>query len=139
MLLVGAVILLYLAVTPLIIWLQGVAGLQPAATAALVSLLAGVAVLAVSHQSGLRKRPLVAMLLATALRMIPLLTIGVVVALTRDKSEHLGFVGYLVFFYIVTLAVETYVSVQLARSSQTLASQTLQFTQLCSPRENRKF
>ena len=111
--------MLYLALIPVILWLQGGTGLQPAAIAAVVSTLAGLAVLAVSHQPGLRKRPLVAMLLATALRMIPLLTIGLVVAVTRDKSEYLGFIAYLVLFYVATLAVETYVSVRLVQASHT--------------------
>jgi len=124
LLMVGAVVLLFLALTPAVLFLQGAAGLQPAAMAALVSLLVGFTVLGVSHLPSLRAKPLVSMLLATALRMIPLLAIGVAVALTRDKNEHFGFVCYLVLFYIATLAIETYSAVQLAQSHATSLSHT---------------
>jgi len=118
LLLLGAVTLLYLLLTPVVLWLQGVAGLRPAATAALVSMLAGVMVVAVAHQPGLRNRPLISMFLATTLRMVPLLAIGVTVAVSHDKRGHFDFICYLVVFYLAALAVETYASVQLVRMAQ---------------------
>lgn len=123
LLLLGAVTLFYVALAPAVLWLHGIAGLRPAATAALVSMLVGVVVLAVTHQPALRKRPLVSLLLATSLRMVPLLAIVVVVALPYDERAydergHFDFACYMVLFYIATLAVETYASVQLAQLAQ---------------------
>ncbi len=115
LLLAGSVLLLLLALSPLAIWLHGLAGLQPLAAAALINLLAGLAVLGVTQVPALRKEPLVSMLVATALRLVPLVAISLAVVLTRDKSAHLDFIGYLVLFHLATLAVETYVSVQQAQ------------------------
>ncbi len=111
-----AVMLLYLLLAPIALWMQGVAGLQPAAVAALISLIVGLGVLAVAHRFTARDKPLVSMLLSTAIRMIPLLVIGLVIALSEDKGPYLYFVGYLLWFYLATLAIETFVSIQLAQS-----------------------
>ncbi len=123
-LLTGAVLLLYLLLAPVALWMQGVAGLQPSALAALISLLVGVGVLAVAHRYAKQDKPLVSMLLSTAIRVIPLFVIGLVVGLSEDKGPYLYFVGYLLCFYLVTLVIETFVSVRLAQSHSTATATT---------------
>ena len=119
LLLTVAVALVWLGLIPLVLGWLGASGLQPAAVAALLSLVVGLAVLVVNHHPGLRERPLVAMLVAMSVRMIPLLTICLVVSLQPTKSEYASFIGFLVFFYLVTLAVETLISVQLSQAHHT--------------------
>ena len=114
-----AIALFYLGFIPLVVWWHGASGLQPAGAAALLSLLVGLAVLAINHHPSLRQRPLVAMLAAMSVRMLPLLSVSLVVAVREDKSEYFGFIAYLVVFYLVTLAIETFISVQLAQAQQT--------------------
>lgn len=117
LLLTGAILLLMLALLPFAIWLQGTPGLPPLTLAALINFLVGLTALAVIHLPALRSEPLISMLLATVLRLVPLIAISLMVVLTRGKTAHLDFIGYLVLFHLVTLALETYVAVQLAQSS----------------------
>ena len=114
----------YLALIPVVIVWQGSAGLRPAGAAALLNLLTGLVVLGLYHYPSLRVRPLVAMLVAMGVRMIPLLVVGLAVALRLDQSSPgglmgYGFVGYLVVFYLATLAIETFISVQIAQAHHT--------------------
>ncbi len=65
-----------------------------------------------------------------AIRMVPPLAICVVLAAQgADGREHLAFIGYLLAFYLVTLAVETWLAVKRVRNH---ASQFATFIESCA-------
>jgi len=56
------------------------------------------------------------MLLAMAFRLLPPLSVCLILALRSSGSENLSFICYLLVFYMVTLSVETYLSIRWIRS-----------------------
>lgn len=104
---------LWALLTPGIVWFQGLGGLLEASLAALVCLISGITALVATSVLGTRQHPLAGVLLATALRMLPALIVCVLLSTADGGGQFLGFVGYLLVFYLVTLAIETYLSVKL--------------------------
>ena len=119
---VGVVLLLLL---PVAYWLRGSHGCYELTFAALICLLPGMVVLgigcrhsrAASHSSPGQLREagqanLVALLLAMAVRLVPPLMIAMLVAIQGARSEWIGLIIYMLVFYMVTLTVETWLSIQ---------------------------
>jgi hypothetical protein len=87
-----------------------------ALTAALICLLSGTTALAVMQLPLSRQQPFVGLLLAMALRMLPPLVVCLLLAQQGSGAEYLGFVCYLILFYLLTLAAETLLSLQLLKN-----------------------
>lgn len=101
---------------PLAMWLGGnsVASLL-AATG--VCITPGLAALAVSHHCASLGRHLPGMLLAMGCRLFPPLVVCLWLALNKPSSDGQVFAGFLILAYLVSLAVETYLSVRSLASS----------------------
>jgi hypothetical protein len=92
---------------------SGSAGTVGLAVAAGVCLLCGWTSEGLAHLVGRSGTPLVAMLTGMAVRMAPPLVICLVLAAQgTDGRGHLAFIGYLLTFYMSTLAVETWLAVK---------------------------
>ncbi len=117
-LLAGVVVGAYGLLLPVAIWMNGVQGTLEAGAAAMICFMSGITALAATWHLSRQQQPLVGLLIAMALRMLPPLIICVALALQGTGADYLGFVCYLLTFYLVTLAAETYASVQLAKPHQ---------------------
>ena len=96
--------------------LQGLESFLEAGAAALLCF--GTGVVALAATSWQAHQPLVGLLLAMALRMILPLTVCLLLAVQGSGKQYRGFVTYLLLFYCVTLAIETFLSVRLLRPNQ---------------------
>jgi len=116
-----SVVLLYGLAAPLAYWLGGAASLLAATGAGAVCLLASALALALST---LLRRPALAfygLLAAMAVRTgIPLLC-ALVIRLHGTPLAENGFIYYLVVFYLVTLGIETSLSLPRAGAVATCA------------------
>ena len=112
LLLIALVVGCYLLLAPVAIWWEGYFGLVKLAVAALACCIPGVVALATTAFWSVRRHALVGLLVAMAVRMIPPLVICMVIALRGTGVEYLNFVVYLLTFYLVTLAAETFLAVQ---------------------------
>jgi hypothetical protein len=112
LLLGGCVLLVAMLIAPFAAGKTGSAGLAGLAVAAAICLVAGVVAESLAFVLGDRVMPLAVMLLGMAVRMLP--PLGVCVALAAQGvsgREHLAFIFYLLAFYLVTLAFETWLTV----------------------------
>jgi hypothetical protein len=103
---------------PVVFWQQGWQGSLESALAALACLVPAVAALAVSIRFLGTTQALSAVLLGMMLRAFPPLLICLLLALRGRGADYLYFVCYLILFYLFTLAVETYLLVQFAKSKK---------------------
>lgn len=87
--------------------LAGVAGLEGLAWSAVLCFVPGGITLAAVDRLDERKRPVFGMLLGTGLRLAFAVWGGFVIALARPQLRLREFFGWLVLFYLITLAVET--------------------------------
>jgi hypothetical protein len=109
-----------LACLPLALWLGGNA-VESLLAAVGVCITPGLAALfAVYHFAG-TGQPLVGMLIAMACRLLPPLVVCLWLALNRDAVNGQAFAGFLIAAYLVSLAVETFLSVRSVDSSSKLA------------------
>ncbi len=104
----------FVMLAPVAYWSGGGFGLAELAAAALLSLLSGAAALGAMYQMQRIQQPLLGMLLAMMIRMTPPLILCLGLALSGRRDEFFGFACYLLIFFLVSLAIETYLSVQLA-------------------------
>jgi len=111
-LLVGVLGASLLIVSPVAFWHHGLRGFLEAGVAALICLLSGVAALGVAWRCVRAGQPLLGMLLAMAIRLILPLMVCLLLSLRGMGADSLGFICYLLTFYLVNLAVETYLSIQ---------------------------
>jgi hypothetical protein len=110
--LAGCVLLVALLIAPFAAGKSGSGGLVGLAVAGGGCLLAGWVAESLACLLQGRVTSLVAMLLGMAIRMVPPLGICVALAAQRaDGREHLAFIVYLLAFYLVTLAMETWLTV----------------------------
>jgi hypothetical protein len=116
LLLVFAVAVCVAVVLPLAIWLEGSQGGLALVAAALICLVSGLAALVVATLRVAGSQAIYSLLLAMAFRLFPPLAVCLVLALRDSGAEYIGFVCYLLVFYMVTLSVETYLSVRWIRS-----------------------
>lgn len=114
--LVSGVAFLLFILAPLASWLQGPDGLRTSFAAAIACLLPGLSIVALAHWRALSSKPLLTLLIGTGLRMVPLLIVALVAMLSGDQAVYKYFAAYLVCFYLATLAIETFVSLQVVRS-----------------------
>lgn len=96
---------------PLAIWL-GDNSLVALLAAVAVCITPGWAALFVAHRFAAANRPLAGMLLAMACRLMPPLVVCMWLALNKNAVHGQVFAGFLIGAYLVSLAVETYLSVR---------------------------
>ena len=106
-----------LVIGPMAWLLQGAAGVVQAAAAAAICCLAGLSALVLTGRLFRSQQALLGMLLSMALRSIPPLGICMLLAISGQGQQYLGFVGYLLVFYMAGLAAETYASVRIIQES----------------------
>jgi hypothetical protein len=112
LMLAGCVLLVALLIAPLAAGKSGSGSLAGLALAAAICLLTGWAAESLSCLLHGRVTPLAVMLLGMAIRMAPPLGICVALAaLGASGRAHLAFIVYLLAFYLVTLALETWLAV----------------------------
>lgn len=100
---------------PIAFWVGQSAWLSLLAAAA-ICLVAGLAALAISYHFNLTGQNLPGMLLAMGCRLGPPLVVCLWLALNRNEANHNSFVGFLIASYLVSLAVETFLSVRMIES-----------------------
>jgi len=110
--LIGTVCVFFVSVLPFAIWFQGLRGLVELGSASLVCLFSGFIVLGISMHFMNTRQALKGMLLSMLFRLFPPLTICLLLSLRGSGAEYLGFVCYLLAIYMLTLAVETIISVR---------------------------
>ncbi|MEO2048225.1 MAG: hypothetical protein ABGX16_16860 [Pirellulales bacterium] len=110
--LVGAICVFVVSALPFVIWLQGIRGLVELGSAVLVCLSLGLVGLGVSMHCINTRRALQGMLLSMLFRLLPPLTICLLLAIQGTGDDYFGFVCYLLAIYMITLAVETVISVR---------------------------
>lgn len=121
LLLTGCVVVGGLALAPFALSKSGSAGIGGVALAGAICLVTGLLIEGVAHLLGCHASPLVTMLLGMSIRMLPPLGICLFLAAQGARGrEHLAFIVYLLAFYLVTLALETWLNV--SRVSATSAS-----------------
>jgi hypothetical protein len=112
LMLAGCVLLFALLIAPLAAGKSGSGSLAGLALAAATCLLTGWAAESLACWLHGRVMPLAVMLLSMAIRMVPPLGICVALAaLGAGGRAHLAFIAYLLTFYLVTLALETWLAV----------------------------
>lgn len=119
-LLVAVVTGLCALLLPGIYWWQGISKFLEAGAAAMLCLLSGITAIAATSCLARQQQPLAGLLLAMALRMLPPLVVCLLLSFQGDGDKYLGFIAYLLLFYGITLAIETYLSIQRVRPKQSL-------------------
>ncbi len=108
----ACIVFIALLLTPIAATQTGTNGLLGLAAAGGLCLIASVFAETIAFVKGRAGSHLVAMGLSMALRDIPLLAICLALAVAGQSGEqHLGFVCYLLGFYFVALACETWLAV----------------------------
>lgn len=105
-----------LLLLPVGYWQNGLHGVTEVVAAALISLFSGGLAMAAFYRYRLQQ-PLVGLLLAMAIRLIPPLVVCLVIAANGMAAVYFGFVCYLLTFFMACLAVETYLAVRLVDSN----------------------
>lgn len=111
--LAGCILLIALVLAPFAAGRSGANGLAGVAAAAGICLVTGLAAEGVATLLAGRVSTLVGMLLGMAIRMVPPLGACVFLAAQGSQGRHyLPFIVYLLAFYFVTLALETWLTVE---------------------------
>jgi cation transport ATPase len=100
---------------PCVLFLQGQEKFFEAGIAAIICFCTGIAALAATAWQANQQQPLVGMLLAMAIRMLPPLSVCLLLAVQGEGKQYVWFVCYLLVYYLVTLSIETYLSVKTLR------------------------
>jgi len=112
LLVAGSVLVGGLALAPFAVTRNGSAGIGGLALAGVICLAAGLLAEGMAHLLGRSGSPLATMLLGMAIRMLPPLAVCMLLAAQGARGrEHLAFIVYLLAFYLVTLALETWLNV----------------------------
>jgi hypothetical protein len=111
MILILAMLGFTLACLPLASWLGGNA-VESLLAAVGVCITPGLAALAVAHHFASVGKHLVGMLIAMGCRLLPPLVVCLWLALNREAVQGQIFAGFLIAAYLVSLAVETFLSVR---------------------------
>ena len=110
--LAGCVLVVVLLILPFSVGRSGTSGPAGLAMAAAICLLAGWAAEALACFVLPARTPLASLLAGMAIRMLPPLAVCcVLAALGANGRHHLAFVCYLLTFYLLTLALETWLAV----------------------------
>jgi len=110
-----AIVMLSGLLFPFALWHSGVTGALEVFVAAAVCLLPGIIALWFTPQSTDTNQVLFGLLFSMGLRLLPPLTICLALSLRSTGAEYFSFICYLLLFYMVTLALETYLSVRLIK------------------------
>ena len=113
--LTSVVMVVLMLLLPLAYWNSGVVGVLELVAAAAICLFPGLIVLKFTSQSTDANQVLFGLLISMGLRLLPPLVICLVLSLRSTGDEYFNFICYLLLFYMVTLALETYLSVRLIR------------------------
>lgn len=114
----GAVCLLFLALLPFAASRTGSGGVAGLLTAAMICLVTGILSESLGRLFVGIQAPLLSVLAGMIVRMLPPLAVCCLLAYRRESGmQHLPFVCYLLAFYLVTLAVETWFAVRRAQAS----------------------
>ncbi len=100
----------YLLLAPFVYRLQGADGLSAAAVAAVVCLVSALAGLLVSQCFSGPDHALAGVLVGMGFRMTLPLTVCVVAQLQGGALAQAGFVFYIIAFYLVSLAIDTWLA-----------------------------
>jgi hypothetical protein len=112
LMLAGCVLAGGLALAPFALSKTGSSGIGGVALAGAICLAAGLLAEGVAHLLGRDASPLATMLLGMTIRILPPLGICMFLAAQGAQGrEHLAFIVYLLAFYLVTLALETWFNV----------------------------
>jgi len=100
---------------PIALWVGGATGALEVTIAAAICLFPGLVALWFSTQSSGTNQVLFGLLFSMGLRILPPLVICLALSLRSTGTEYFSFICYLLLFYMVTLALETYLSVRLVQ------------------------
>ena len=103
---------------PFAFWSSGSAGALEVLVASVICLLPGLIALWFTSQTGDTNHVLFGLLFSMGLRLLPPLVICLALSLRSTGAEYFSFICYLLLFYMVTLALETFLSVRLLRSER---------------------
>lgn len=109
-----------LAALPLAYWLGG-AAVESLLAAVGVCVAPGLGALAISHYFAATDRQLLGMLMAMACRLLPPLVVCLWLALNKSAMNGQVFAGFLIAAYLVSLAVETFLSLRAIDSYHSLS------------------
>ncbi|NOY29085.1 MAG: hypothetical protein GXP28_02585 [Planctomycetes bacterium] len=109
---IGALLVLLM---PFALWNSGATGAIEVTIAAVICLLPGLVALWFTSQSTDSNQVLFGLLFSMGLRLLPPLVICLALSLRSTGAEYFSFIVYLLLFYMVTLALETYLSVRLVQ------------------------
>ncbi|MDZ4656808.1 MAG: hypothetical protein SH868_04420 [Bythopirellula sp.] len=123
MILILALLGFTLLCLPLAFWLGG-NSVTALLAATGVCITPGLAALAISHHFSATGQPLPGMLLAMGCRLLPPLVVCLWLALNQSAAQGQVFAGFLIVAYLVSLAVETYLSVRSIGPQHQLSSET---------------
>jgi hypothetical protein len=111
--LAGVLFVVALLLLPFAIRQAGSAGIGGLAVAGLVCLVAGCVAEVITFALAGRVAPVSIMLLGMGVRVLPPMAICIgLLATGQSGRDHLSFIGYLLAFYLTTLATETYSAVK---------------------------
>lgn len=96
---------------PLAIWIGG-NGVEALLSATGVCITPGLAALTISHYFAQRGQQMAGVLLAMGCRLLPPLVMCMWLALQKNGPQGQVFAGFLIMAYLVSLAVETFLSVR---------------------------
>jgi len=113
--LIGACGTLLALLLPIALWNGGATGALEVIVAAAICLLPGLVALWFSTQITGTNQVLFGLLFSMGLRILPPLVICLALSLRSTGDEYFSFICYLLLFYMVTLALETYLSVRLVQ------------------------
>ena len=99
-------------VGPLAYMAEGQAGVLRALAAAMLCLACGLVAIALRVWFTSQNNPLAALLGSMAVRFFPPLVLCLLIAIKRPDSDFFVFVGALLMYYLVALAVESILAVQ---------------------------
>ena len=105
-------------ILPIALWQQGNLGFLQCMAAWLLGWVPSLAALAISHRFLGTPQALLAILGGMALRAVPPLVVCLFLAMKGSGQQWFHFICYLLVFYMVALAVETYLSVALLKTRQ---------------------
>jgi hypothetical protein len=110
-----AIAALLVLLMPFALWNSGAVGSLEVFVAATICLLPGLISLWFTSQAADTKQVLFSLLFSMGLRLLPPLVICLALSMRSTGAEYFSFICYLLLFYMVTLALETYLSVRLIR------------------------
>jgi len=108
-----AIAALLVLLMPFALWNSGAVGAFEVLVAAVICLLPGLIALWFTSHAGDTNQVLFSLLFSMGLRLLPPLVICLALSLRSTGAEYFSFICYLLLFYMVTLALETYLSVRL--------------------------